>query len=99
MKIGVKFGPDNFDIVLSQTTPECAEVWFRLDWAEKYDKAFEELRNKNIPFGLHYWLVLENGIEPNLAYAPDGIAEKTEQSMKETIDIAQEVASALPPVD
>jgi len=51
------------------------------------------LRAKNIPFGLHYWHVLENGIEPNLAYERDRIAEKTEASMRETIDIAQEVGA------
>lgn len=93
MKIGVKLGPENASIVLPQTSPDCAEVWFRLDWAARYDKTFGELRTRNIPFGLHYWYVLENNIEPNLAYELDGIAEKTEQSMRETIDIAGKVGA------
>jgi endonuclease IV len=90
MKIGVKFGLDNWKLVLSSVTPECAEVWFRLDWKNQFDEMFGELRNRKIPFGLHYWAVIGENIEPNLVYEPEGIAEKTEESMRETIDIASQ---------
>ncbi len=93
MKIGVKFGPDNWKNVLANTQPECAEVWFRLDWWPGYRRVFEELRHRSIPFGLHYWHVLKGGIEPNLAYEPERIAEQTEKTMKETVDIAQEIGA------
>jgi endonuclease IV len=94
MKIGVKFGPDNWEYVISQVNPSCAEIWFRLDWKEKYTDIFDQLHKRNIPFGIHYWAVLENSIEPNLVYEPAGIAEKTEGTMRETIDIASSVGAS-----
>lgn len=88
MKIGVKIGPANWKQVLGEITPSCVEVWFRLGAAGESVPIFDELNKRQIPFGIHFWGVLEEGYEPNLAYGSEGIAEKSAVLVKETIDIA-----------
>lgn len=88
MKIGVKIGPANWKHVLGEITPSCVEVWFRLGAESESAPIFEELNKKQIPFGIHFWGVLKEGYEPNLAFGPDCIAEKSAVLVRETIDIA-----------
>jgi hypothetical protein len=88
MLTGVKIGPANWQQVLNRITPECVEVYFRLDWQEKYPQIFTALRKKKIPFGLHFWGVLPGGIEPNLCYEPHDIASNSVKLIKETLEVA-----------
>lgn len=93
MKIGLKVGPANWQQVLATSSPECAEVWFRLDWAEKIEPMYAALQEKNIPFGIHFWAISSEGFEPNLAIETDGLAAESIELIKQTIDIAAAVGA------
>lgn len=93
MKIGLKVGPANWQDVLARATPECAEVWFRLDWAERIEPIYAALQAKNIPFGIHFWAITSEGFEPNLAIETEGLAAETVELVKQTIDIASHVGA------
>lgn len=94
MKVGVKIGPKNWRGVLETTKPRYCEVWFRLDWEDRYQEMFEFLRHKKINFGLHFWAVLAEGYEPNLAYEPKGVAQESQELMQTCIDIASKVSAS-----
>ncbi|MBI4130786.1 hypothetical protein HY468_05695 [Candidatus Roizmanbacteria bacterium] len=92
MKIGVKCGPEKWETLLENTKPDCLEIWYRLDWKERYNELIDYLQKKQIPFGLHFWAVLKDGYEPNLAYG-GAIAEESAELMFQTIDIAQAIGA------
>lgn len=89
MKYGVKIGPENWEEALEQTGAEYCELWFRVDEAERFREIFKYLQSRNTHFGLHFWAVLPEGYEPNLAFEPDGIADQTQELIKQNIDIAK----------
>lgn len=93
MKVGLKVGPQNWQAVLTQVSPECCEVWFRLDWKNQYQELFATLQEKNIPFGLHFWAMLEGNIEPNIAYPHANMAEQAAELMRQNIEIAAAVGA------
>jgi hypothetical protein len=93
MKIGLKIGPKNWHSVLDQITPECVEVWFRLDWQQKYGDMFARLNLQSIPFGLHFWGILPDNLEPNLCSINPEIVEKSYQQMRQTLEIASEIGA------
>lgn len=93
MKTGIKVGPDDGIEILKKTKPECCEVWFRFDWQKKYQPLFVYLKKKNIPFGLHFWAMVENRYFPNLLTLEKDIAVKTFILIKKTIDKACEVGA------
>jgi len=88
MKIGIKVGSDGWEEILSKTKPDCCEIWFRLDWQEKYIPLFKYLNKRKIPFGLHFWAMVDGKYFPNLLGLHDKIAEKTLKLIRQTIDIA-----------
>ena len=88
MRVGVKVGPSNWEKILSEITPECVEVWFRLDRVNESIPIFEKLNRMKVTYGIHFWAILEGGYEPNLSYEPNGVAEQSEKLVRETIDIA-----------
>ncbi len=93
MQIGLKVGPANWHATLSRSTPECAEVWFRLDWAKEIEPIYAALTEKHIPFGIHFWAITSEGFEPNLAISQDNIAAESQELIKQTIDIADRVGA------
>lgn len=93
MKIGLKVGPANWQDVLSRVTPECAEVWFRLDWAEKIEPIYHVLQAKSVPFGIHFWAITAEGFEPNLAIEADALAAESIEQIKKSLDIAASVGA------
>lgn len=94
MKLGVKIGPtSNWQKVLEQTQARYCEVWFRLDWLEKFQPMFNYLRQNQIKFGLHFWAVLNQGFEPNLIWENNGIATDSQRLMQQTIDIAHQIGA------
>lgn len=93
MHLGVKFGDDNWQPVLEKTKAEYAEVWFRIEWEERYGELFEYLKKNKINFGLHFWAEIEGGFLPNLAYEKNNIAQKTEAAVRKNIDIAQKAGA------
>lgn len=88
MKAGIKIGPRNWQQVLSQVNPECLEVWFRLDWYERFLPLFNELNRRKIPFDLHFWATVDGKFLPNLMSLKKDVAEKTFLQIVETINIA-----------
>jgi len=93
MQIGLKVGPANWQDVLARATPECAEVWFRLDWAERIEPIYAALHEKSIPFGIHFWAITSEGFEPNLAIETEGLADESAELIKQTLDIAAHVGA------
>jgi len=93
MQIGLKVGPANWQDVLARATPECAEVWFRLDWAERIEPIYTALQQKNIPFGIHFWAITSEGFEPNLAIETEDLAAESAELIKRTLDIAAKVGA------
>lgn len=91
MIICPKIGPLNWKQVLERTKTKCCEVWFRLEWAKKYQPMFDYLNQHQIKFGLHFWAVLPGGFEPNLAFDKEKIADQTETLIKDNIKIAHQV--------
>jgi endonuclease IV len=90
MKVGIKFGPSEGIDRLQKSGAKYAEVYFRLDWKEKYTELFEYMRQNEVQFGLHFWALVKGKYNANLAYNRDGIADESERLIKETIDIAAE---------
>lgn len=88
MRPGIKVGLYEWQEVLTQVKPECVEIWFRLDWQEKYQPLFQYLKANKIPFGLHFWATLKKGLFPNLLYLDQAIAQETYILIKQTIMIA-----------
>lgn len=91
MKVGVKIGPENWKQVLSEVTPACVELWFKLDLIDQYDEMVAELQKRTIPFGIHFWASTKKGYEPNLVFEEDGVADESEELMRQTIDYAKAV--------
>jgi hypothetical protein len=94
MQIGLKVGPANWHEVLSQVTPECAEVWFRLDWAARVEPIYAALHERKVSFGIHFWAITSEGFEPNLAIEQDGLAAESIDLIKQTLDIAATVGAS-----
>ena len=88
MKIGIKCGHDNWKYVFDHVRPACAELWWRLDWDDRYGDIYHKLHELHIPFGMHFWAITSGGFEPNIAYAPDGVAEESAELVRRSIDIA-----------
>lgn len=94
MKVGVKIGPIKWQEVLEQTQARYCEVWFRLDWREQFSEIFSYLKAQQINFGLHFWAILPGGLEPNLAYEKNGIANETQKLIRQCIDVASTVGAS-----
>lgn len=93
MKLGVKFSYNNWREILGKTKAKYAEVWFRVEWENRYRDIFNHLNKNRIKFGLHFWSEIEGGFLPNLAYKEKGISEKTAEAIKKNIDIAEKVGA------
>ncbi len=94
MKLGVKIGPVGWREVLEATKSQYCEVWYRLDWADRFIPIFKYLQAHSINFGLHFWAQLPGDFEPNLAWEADGIADHSQQAMLQTIDTASQIGAA-----
>ncbi|MFC1710997.1 TIM barrel protein [Patescibacteria group bacterium] len=88
MKAGIKVGPRDWQQVLLKVKPECLEVWFRLDWKKKYTPMFNYLNKNKIPYGLHFWAMIDGKYFPDMLSLDKDIAKKTFTLIKKTIDIA-----------
>lgn len=88
MKIGIKCGHDNWEHVFRHVHPSCAELWWRLDWDDRYREIYQKLHELHVPFGMHFWAVTSGGYEPNIAFAADGVAEESAALVQKSIDIA-----------
>ncbi|MCL4374298.1 hypothetical protein M1523_00395 [Patescibacteria group bacterium] len=88
MKVGIKISYSNGVTVLQQSGARHAEVWFRLDWVDRYQTLFIYLRREKIRYGLHFWGMVRQRFFPNLVYDRDGIAEETFRMIRSTIKIA-----------
>lgn len=90
MKAAVKVGPKGWQKVFDQTKAKYCEIWFRLDWQDKYIPLFKYLNKNKINFGLHFWAMVKGKYLPNMLYLDKNIAEETYRLIKETIDIASQ---------
>jgi len=88
MKVGIKVGFQDGIHILKQSQAEYCEVWFRLDWEEKYYPLFEYLNKNKIAFGLHFWAMVNGKYFPSLLNRNKNIAQETFVLIKQTIDIA-----------
>ena len=77
MKTGIKVGLQNWKGMFSKTKAKYCEVWFRLDWQEKYASLFKYLNKNKIAFGLHFWAMIEGKHLPNLLDKDKKIAKRT----------------------
>lgn len=93
MKVGIKFGAFDWQERLEKSGAKFAEVYFRLDWKDKYQDLFRYLQENKIQFGLHFWALIKGKYMPNLTYCREGVDEETEKLIKQTIDIASNVGA------
>ena len=87
IKPGIKLGPQNWQKRLQQSNAHYCEVWFRIDQPELFTDMFAYLSKHRINTGLHFWAVIDNRWEPNIAY-PGPTLEKTLKLIEKTIDLA-----------
>lgn len=85
---GIKIGPDSWKKILSKYHPKCVEVWFRIDWVDRYNDMFSYLQRKNIRVGLHFWGMLPGEIMPNFAFPDPDIRNPSINLVKKSIDVA-----------
>lgn len=88
MQVGIKIGPENWKDRLEESGAKLCEVWFRVDWEEKYSEMFEYLREHEIKTGLHFWGVCKNNIYPCLLTDDKEIRQESVNLIKKTIEIA-----------
>lgn len=88
MQLGIKISLDNWKENLEKTKANLCEVWFRLDWEEKYKEMFDYLKRHKIKTGLHFWGVCKNNIYPSLVTKKVGIRRESINLMKKVIKIA-----------
>lgn len=88
MHVGIKIGALDGIEILQKTKAKYCEVYFRLDWQEKYTPLFKYLKNNKINFGLHYWDMINGKYMPNLLYLNNNFAQKTYKSIITTFNIA-----------
>ncbi|HZZ98707.1 MAG TPA: hypothetical protein VFG51_02120, partial [Candidatus Saccharimonadia bacterium] len=71
LKPGIKVGPNPEAIsTLEQSGAKYTELWYRVDWESRYSELFEYISAHDIAAGLHFWGLLDGGLQPNIAY-PD----------------------------
>ncbi|MCH7951922.1 TIM barrel protein [Patescibacteria group bacterium] len=85
---GIKVGPRTWKTILKDYHPQVCEVWFRIDWVDRYKAMFAFLRREKIPTGLHFWGILPGGIAPNFAFSDREIRDPSVELAKRTIDVA-----------
>lgn len=90
MKIGIKIGPDDGIKIISKVKAKYCEVWFRLDYYQKYISLFKYLKKNKISFGLHFWAMVDGKYFPDLLFLNKKISKKTFNLIKQTIDIAHQ---------
>lgn len=89
MKLGIKVGPQKDSLErLSQTNPDCVEIWFNIYEESSYLELFDALKKRHSSVGLHFWGAIDSNIYPNIAYPDKHIIEESMRMMKKTIDIA-----------
>ncbi len=88
MKPGIKVGPQTWRKILSNFTPQVCEIWYRVDWEDKYKEMFGELKSLKIPTGLHFWGMLPGGITPNFAFPDEDIRQASLELVKKNINVA-----------
>ena len=87
---GIKIGPRNWKEILSSYSPQCCEVWFRVDQITQYEEMFSTLQENRIPTGLHFWGILPGGLMPNFAYPDEDVRGPSLKLVKQSIDVASE---------
>ena len=84
MKVGIKVGPKDGIKILEKSQAKYVEVWFRLDWQEKYLPLFEYLNKNKVNFGLHFWAVIKGKYFPNLLGTNKEVREQTLKLAEDT---------------
>lgn len=87
---GFKIGLRDWREKLEAAHPSFVEVYFRVDKIPEYAEMFDYLKTHNIKFGLHFWGVLKNGIEPNLLSRHKWIQNQSVMLMQAAIKVAAE---------
>lgn len=93
MHVGIKVGPVDGIAILEKSKAQYCEVWFRIDWKDRYTNLFAYMCSHNIRFGFHFWGMVDNTYFPNLAFPRLNIAQKTYNLVRETIDEAARVGA------
>jgi hypothetical protein len=90
MIAGFKIGLRDWKEKLEATHPPFVEVYFRIDKIPQYREMFAYLKEHQIKFGLHFWGVLKNHIEPNLLSRHKWIQNQSVMLMQMAIKVAAE---------
>jgi len=90
MQVGIKVGPTTWKAFLSVYRPQVCEVWFRIDWLDRYAELFAYLRKHEIPAGLHFWGNLAGNVMPNFAFPDRDVRDSSLELVRKTIDVACE---------
>lgn len=86
---GIKIGPEiDWKNKLEASQAAYCEVWYRVDWEQKYQEMFAYLDKHHIHTGLHYWAMIHGTYMPNLAYPDQSIWKPTLETMQQNIDVA-----------
>lgn len=69
IKPGIKIGPhQKWKHRFNNTHSQYCEVWYRVDKPSWYKDTFKYLKDRQINTGLHFWGIIDNKWEPNIAY-------------------------------
>ncbi|PJE63123.1 hypothetical protein COU88_01260 [Candidatus Roizmanbacteria bacterium CG10_big_fil_rev_8_21_14_0_10_39_6] len=93
MNVGIKVGPTDGIAILEKSKARFCEVWFRIDWKDRYQELFNYMRRKSIHFGFHFWGMVDGTYFPNLAFPRLNVAQKTYELLKKTIDEAEKAGA------
>lgn len=89
MKLGIKVGLQGDSATdLAKTRPDFCEVWFHSGKIDQYDNLFRSINRIGCRAGLHFWGILADGTQANLAYPDNKILQSSIKLVKVTIDYA-----------
>ncbi len=90
MTSGFKIGLKDWHEKLEAAHPSFVEVYFRIDKIPQYAEMFDYLKTHQIKFGLHFWGMLKDGIEPNLLSRHKWIQNQSVMLMQSAIKVCAE---------
>ncbi len=96
MKVGFKTGPKSWDegkTIITRHGAKYVELWYRYDWADRYQDFFDFFAAQGVQSGFHYWGVVEGNILPSFCYDEPNQYRQGIESVKSAIDVASSIGA------
>lgn len=97
MKIGMKTGPRTWDQTrqfILDNDVRYLELWYRVDWEERYSDIFAFVKQHNINIGLHFWGVVDGGVLPSFCHDEMSQYRQGLALVKKCVDVAARVGAS-----